>query len=131
MHLLTKSSSSDIVPVNVKVHDCHGNNTVTCSDPAYFERIINPFGSKHKETPYQAQPETGPEKVNNIASDKWTTNDSETVLERIIFPSFFLIVVIAILWAVFYAKICADNSQEIRERHLKAVQEVLKFRLEM
>ena len=127
MHLLTKPSSSDNVPVNVKVHDCHSNSTVDCTDPAYFERVINPFGNKHTKT-YQTQP--GPEMVNKI-EDMWTTNDSETVLERIIFPSFFLIVVVAILWAIFYAKICADNSQEIRERHLKAVQEVLKLRLKM
>ena len=119
MHLLSKTSNS--VPVNVKVHNCHGNSTVgDCSDPAYFERVINPFGSKHSKV-NQDLPEI------EMEVDTWTTNDSETVLERIVFPCFLLVVIIAVLWAIFYAKICADNSQEIRERHLKAVQEVLEF----
>ena len=52
----------------------------------------------------------------------------DSIFEKIIFPSLVLVVILAVLWGVFYAKICADNSVEERARHLKAVQEVLKLR---
>lgn len=134
MHLLDVKPSK-IIASNLKIvnlHECHETDH-GCLNPNKFDPKMAGLSRAHPDaievkTIPDFQHESHNFDIGRGVEMTVNLESEDSIFEKIIFPSLVLVVILAVLWGVFNAKICADNSVEERARHLKAVQEVLKLR---